>query len=117
MKPLEKRKQSAKPQTTVKKTTAAKSTDLSLITITNKKVRKFSTIIGEEQSLNYESGTEQDATFKKKKGSSIFNSDETQSISPKSKGMFKSVRGTVQQVDTKSLLSRTQDTIALTKQK
>jgi hypothetical protein len=57
IKSAEKRKMSAKPLTTTKKT-AAKSTDLSSFSNTNKKARKFSTVVAAEKSLNYESGTD-----------------------------------------------------------
>jgi hypothetical protein len=64
-----------------------KSTDISSFSNTNKKARKFSTVVAAEKSLNYESGTDKGSTKKfnkKNKGSSIFMSDETGgSLSPK----------------------------------
>ena len=99
--------------------TPQKSIDASFNTISGSKTikdRKFSTIVKVDQKLNYDSEDEEVNIKKKTKGSSIFNSDETEtgktgSLSPKMKGSnFKSLRGSVKN-ENKSILSKTQDVI------
>lgn len=111
---------SAKPVTTSKGKSHQKSVDNSFNTISgtkNIKDRKFSTIVKVNQKLNYDSEDEQIKIKNRAKGSSIFNSEETEtkktsSLSPKTKGNnFKSFRGSVKNENTKSILSKTHDVI------
>lgn len=110
---------SAKPLTAQKVKTQQKSFDNSFNTISGAKTikdRKFSTIVKVNKKLNYDSEDEEVNVKKRTKGSSIFNSDETEtgktgSLSPKIKGNnFKSFRGSIKN-ETKSLLSKTHDVI------
>ena len=109
---------SAKPATASKPKGPHKSADNSFNTISgskNVKERKFSTIVKVNQKLNYDSEDDKIKIKNRAKGSSIFNSDETEtrktsSLSPKIKGNFKSFRGSVKN-EAKSLLSKTHDVI------
>lgn len=109
---------SAKLASASKSKAPQKSVDNSFNTISgskNVKERKFSTIVKVNQKLNYDSEDDKVKIMNRAKGSSIFNSDETEtrktsSLSPKTKGNFKSFRGSVKN-EAKSLLSKTHDVI------